>query len=58
MTYANPSPDRSRWLRIALAAVLVAVLAVGVYLVWPSRTGDRCRRPRASTRSRAANARD
>ena len=41
MTYANPSPDRSRWLRIALAAVLVAVLAVGVYLVWPSRTGDK-----------------
>jgi phospholipid/cholesterol/gamma-HCH transport system substrate-binding protein len=41
MTYANPSPDRSRWLRMALAAVLVAVLAVGVYLVWPSRTGDK-----------------
>ena len=35
MTYANPSPDRSRWLRVALAAVLVVVLAVGVYLVWP-----------------------
>jgi phospholipid/cholesterol/gamma-HCH transport system substrate-binding protein len=41
MTYANPSNDRSRWLRIALAAVLVAVLAVGVYLVWPSRTGNK-----------------
>ena len=41
MTYANPSSDRSRWLRIALAAVLVAVLAVGVYLVWPSRTGHK-----------------
>ena len=41
MTYANSSPDRSRWLRMALAAVLVAVLAVGVYLVWPSRTGDK-----------------
>jgi len=41
MTAANISPNRSRWLRIALAAVLVAVLAVGVYLVWPSRTGDK-----------------
>ena len=41
MTYANPSSDRSRWLRIALAAVLVAILAVGVYLVWPSRTGHK-----------------
>ena len=41
MTYANSSPDRSRWLRMALAAVLVAVLAVGVYLVWPSRTGHK-----------------
>jgi phospholipid/cholesterol/gamma-HCH transport system substrate-binding protein len=41
MTYANSAPDRSRWLRIALAVVLVAVLAVGVYLVWPSRTGNK-----------------
>jgi phospholipid/cholesterol/gamma-HCH transport system substrate-binding protein len=41
MTYANPTSDRSRWLRIALAAVLVAVLAVGVYLVWPSRAGNK-----------------
>ncbi len=41
MTLANPSPGRSRWLRIVLAAVLVAVLAVGVYLVWPSRTGEK-----------------
>ena len=41
MTYANSSSDRGRWLRMALAAVLVAVLAVGVYLVWPSRTGHK-----------------
>src|SRR3954449_5294571 len=41
MTDTHSSPDRGRWLRIALAAVLVAVLAVGVYLVWPSRTGDK-----------------
>ncbi len=41
MTYPNPSPGRSRWLRIALAAVLAAVLVAGVYLVWPSRTGHK-----------------
>ncbi|GFG54355.1 mammalian cell entry protein [Mycolicibacterium agri] len=41
MTHANSSRDRSRWLRIALAAVLVAILAVGVYLVWPARTGHK-----------------
>ena len=41
MTNANPSSDRSRWLRIALAAALVAMLAVGAYLVWPSRTGNK-----------------
>ncbi len=39
MTYADPSVARGRWLRIALAALLVATLAVGVYLVWPSRMG-------------------
>ena len=33
MTHPNPSSGRSRWLRIALAAVLVAVLVAGVYLV-------------------------
>ncbi len=41
MTQANSSPNRSRWLRIALAALLVAVLAAGVYLVWPSRAGHK-----------------
>ncbi|OBB12090.1 mammalian cell entry protein [Mycobacteriaceae bacterium 1482268.1] len=41
MTYANPSPARSRWLRIALAVVLIVALAIAVYVVWPSRTGDK-----------------
>jgi phospholipid/cholesterol/gamma-HCH transport system substrate-binding protein len=41
MTHTNPSLDRSRWLRIALAALLVVTLAVGVYTVWPSRVGDK-----------------
>ncbi len=31
--------SRNRTLRAVAAAVLVAVLAVGAYLVWPSRTG-------------------
>jgi phospholipid/cholesterol/gamma-HCH transport system substrate-binding protein len=41
MTHANPSLVRSRWLRVALAALLVATLAIGVYLVWPSRAGHK-----------------
>ena len=41
MTHANPSSTRGRWLRVALAAVLVAMLVVGVYLVWPSRAGHK-----------------
>jgi phospholipid/cholesterol/gamma-HCH transport system substrate-binding protein len=41
MTYANPSITRSRWLRVALAALLVATLVVGIYLVWPSRVGHK-----------------
>jgi len=41
MTNANPTSDRTRWLRIALATALVAMLAVGAYLVWPSRTGNK-----------------
>ena len=41
MTQANPPFARSRWLRLALAALLVATLAVGVYLVWPSRGGHK-----------------
>ena len=39
MTHANPSLLRHRWLRPAATALLVALLAVGVYLVWPSRAG-------------------
>ncbi|OMB93117.1 mammalian cell entry protein [Mycobacterium sp. NS-7484] len=39
MTQDNSAPGRSRWLRIALAVVLIGVLAVGVYQVWPSRQG-------------------
>ncbi|BBY81770.1 MCE family protein [Mycolicibacterium pulveris] len=41
MTSANPISERSRWLRVTLAALLVVSLAAGVYLVWPSRTGDK-----------------
>ena len=41
MTQSNPSSDRGRWPRIALAVVLVGVLAAGAYLVWPSRTGNK-----------------
>jgi phospholipid/cholesterol/gamma-HCH transport system substrate-binding protein len=38
---ANPSLAQSRWLRVALAALLVVTLAVGVYLVWPTRAGHK-----------------
>ncbi|MDA4106442.1 virulence factor Mce family protein [Mycolicibacterium holsaticum] len=38
---ANPNLSRSRWLRMMLAALLVVSLVAGVYLVWPSRTGDK-----------------
>lgn len=41
MTLSNPTIARSRWLRVALAALLVATLAVGVFLVWPSRMGHK-----------------
>jgi phospholipid/cholesterol/gamma-HCH transport system substrate-binding protein len=41
MTQENSNSGRNRWLRIALAAVLVVVLAGGVYAVWPSRTGKK-----------------
>ena len=40
MTQEN-SVTRSRWLRPVLICVLVAVLAIGAYLVWPSRTGQK-----------------
>ena len=38
MTYVNPS---RRWLRPAVIALLVVLLAVGAYLVWPNRTGNK-----------------
>jgi phospholipid/cholesterol/gamma-HCH transport system substrate-binding protein len=41
MTQADPSLARSRWLRLAVAALLVATLAAGAYLVWPSRVGHK-----------------
>src|SRR5258708_9773306 len=41
MTHADPSFARSRWLRIALAALLVTTLLVGVYRVWPWRAGHK-----------------
>ena len=40
MTQPNSKSSRTRWLRIALVALLVAVLAGGVYTVWPSRGGQ------------------
>ncbi|WKG02762.1 virulence factor Mce family protein [Mycolicibacterium sp. HK-90] len=41
MTQQNSGSGRNRWLRIALAVVLLGVIAVGVYQVWPSRTGPK-----------------
>ncbi len=41
MTHSNPPSNRSRWLRLALAAVLVVTLAIGAYMVWPSRVGNK-----------------
>lgn len=41
MTQDNSVSSRSRWIRIALAALLLVTLAVGVYLVWPSRGGHK-----------------
>jgi phospholipid/cholesterol/gamma-HCH transport system substrate-binding protein len=40
MTDTAPASQRSRWLRVALAALLVATLAAGAYLVWPTRGGN------------------
>lgn len=39
MTENNSVSRTARWVRIALAALLLVTLAVGVYQVWPSRTG-------------------
>lgn len=41
MTQGNSVLRRNRWTRVALAVVLVATLAVGVFLIWPSRTGTK-----------------
>ncbi|MBP2456018.1 MCE family protein [Mycolicibacterium lutetiense] len=41
MTQDNSVSRRSRWVRIGLAALLLVTLAVGVYQVWPSRTGPK-----------------
>ncbi|ULN46972.1 MCE family protein [Mycolicibacterium goodii] len=41
MTQDNSVSSRSRWIRIALAALLLVTLAVGVYQVWPSRGGHK-----------------
>lgn len=39
MTEENSVSTRNRWVRIALAALLVVTLGVGVFLVWPARGG-------------------
>jgi phospholipid/cholesterol/gamma-HCH transport system substrate-binding protein len=41
MTHADTSFTRSRWIRLAVAALLVGMLAAGAYLVWPSRVGNK-----------------
>ncbi len=41
MTQPDSTPSRGKWLRGALAVALVALLAVGVYLVWPNRGGQK-----------------
>ena len=33
--------SRSRWLRYGVIAALVVVLVVGIYLIWPGRTGHK-----------------
>jgi phospholipid/cholesterol/gamma-HCH transport system substrate-binding protein len=40
MTHTNSTGFRSRWLRLATAALLLVALAGGVYAVWPSRQGN------------------
>ncbi|KUI18639.1 mammalian cell entry protein [Mycobacterium sp. GA-1285] len=41
MTQATSSLTRRRWVRPTLAALLVITLAVGVFLVWPTRVGNK-----------------
>ena len=37
----QPNPKKSKWLRGGIAIALAALLAVGVYLVWPNRGGHK-----------------
>jgi phospholipid/cholesterol/gamma-HCH transport system substrate-binding protein len=37
----NPNSTTRRWPRVALAVALVALIAVGVFLIWPSRGGQK-----------------
>ncbi|MEH3138292.1 MAG: MlaD family protein, partial [Mycolicibacterium neoaurum] len=37
----QPTSRRPTWLRGAVAVALVALLAVGIYLVWPNRGGHK-----------------
>ncbi|OBG22795.1 mammalian cell entry protein [Mycolicibacterium celeriflavum] len=41
MTQPTSTLNRSRWLRPMVVAVLVITLAVGVFLVWPTRIGNK-----------------
>ncbi|MGZ8801348.1 MAG: MCE family protein, partial [Mycobacterium sp.] len=41
MTSTDSPFAQSRWLKVVLAAVLVATLVIGAYLVWPTRTGHK-----------------
>ncbi|MDX1871066.1 MCE family protein [Mycolicibacterium sp. 120266] len=41
MTQPDSTSKRAPWLRAALAVALVALLAIGVYVVWPSRGGQK-----------------
>lgn len=41
MTAPESKSTRAKWLRGGLAVLLVALLAVGVYVVWPNRGGQK-----------------
>ncbi|CAA0079904.1 Uncharacterised protein [Mycolicibacterium vanbaalenii] len=41
MTSADTAFAQSRWFKVALAATLAVILAIGAYLVWPSRSGTK-----------------
>jgi phospholipid/cholesterol/gamma-HCH transport system substrate-binding protein len=40
MTQENSTLSRSRWLRVAVVAMLLAGIVGGVYMLWPSRQGN------------------